>query len=84
MDSMTINQAASRLGTSPTHIRRLVRTGDLEAVDVSRNGANRRTLRILPEAFEEFIQSRQHCAKEEEPERISPGMRSRLERAGLL
>jgi len=80
---MTINQAATRLGTSPTHIRRLVRTGDLRAVDVSRKNAKRRTLRILPEAFDQFIESRSN-RQQTEPKALPPGLRAKMERAGLL
>ena len=81
---MTINQTATRLGTSPTHIRRLVRTGDLQAVDVSRKNAKRRALRILPEAFDQFIESRSDRGQTEQPKALPPGLRAKMERAGLL
>ena len=79
---LTIADAAARLGVSRWHISSLIRSGDLAAVNVAATGAKRPTIRIMPEAFEAFIAARTGRHKQER--RVSPGLRSRRERAGIL
>ena len=78
---LTIADAATRLGVSRWTIAELIRSGDLPAIHVGAANAKRRTLRILPEAIEQFIAARQ--GKPQAPRRVSPGLRTRRERLGI-
>lgn len=55
---LPIPAAAERLGCSEMHIYRLVSTGELSAVDISRKGAGKSKTRIREDELDAYIESR--------------------------
>ena len=53
----TIQQAADQLGTSKTHVYRLINTGTLRSVDISVPGSGGTKTRILPEDLYTYVKS---------------------------
>ena len=84
MRALTIADAAKRLGVSLSHVRALIRQGELPAVHVGAASAKRRTLRILPDDWQAFIARRQPTAAEREEAPLPPAFRRKLQRAGIL
>lgn len=85
MRALSIAEAAERLGVSSSHVRALVREGELPAVHIGAASAKRRTLRIMADDWQEFIARRQPtpAAPREEPS-LPPAFRRKLEQAGIL
>ena len=54
---LTVQQAADALHCSKTHIYRLIHSGALETVDISKPGSQKTRMRILMEDLNEFITS---------------------------
>jgi len=90
---LTINEVSDRLSVEPHHVYQLVYSGELPAVDVGRPDAKRRTLRIQQEDLERFIKRRTRKREDDEEEeeaevplsqRMTPGIRRRLEALGAL
>ena len=86
---MTIDEVAERLGVTRFHVLRLISAGELPAAHVGLSGARRRTWRIFPEAFAEFVRARQEEARasgqaKRNLPRMSRSRRDRLKAAGLL
>ena len=65
---LPIPAAAERLGCSEMHIYRLVSTGELRAVDISRKGAGKSKTRIRSDDLDAYIDARTRCAAP-----VSPG-----------
>lgn len=84
MHALTIAEAASRLGVSTSHVRALIRQGELPAVHVGTAAAQRRTLRILPDDWQAFVARRQPTATPREESPLPPAFRRKLQRAGIL
>jgi excisionase family DNA binding protein len=55
---LPIPAAAERLGCSQMHIYRLVSSGELRAVDVSRKGSGKTKTRIRSDDLDAYIESR--------------------------
>ena len=55
---LPIPAAAERLGCSEMHIYRLVSSGELRAVDISRKGAGKSKTRIRSDDLDAYIESR--------------------------
>jgi excisionase family DNA binding protein len=55
---LPIPAAAERLGCSEMHIYRLVSSGELRAVDISRKGAGKSKTRIRSDDLDTYIESR--------------------------
>ena len=55
---LSIPAAAERLGCSEMHIYRLVSSGELRAVDISRKGAGKSKTRIRSDDLDAYIESR--------------------------
>ena len=55
---LPIPAAAERLGCSEMHIYRLVSSGELSAVDISRKGARKSKTRIRSDDLDAYIDSR--------------------------
>lgn len=55
---LTIPAAAERLGCSQMHIYRLVSSGELRAVDVSRKGSGKTKTRIRSDDLDGYIEAR--------------------------
>lgn len=53
---VTTGQAAERIGSTPQHVRHLIRTGRLPAIDIARGGGRPR-FRISEVDFAEFLRS---------------------------
>ena len=51
-------EAADLLGTTPQHVAALIRSGALEAADVSIGGARRASWRIPHDSLDRFVQER--------------------------
>jgi excisionase family DNA binding protein len=64
---LPIPAAAERLGCSEMHIYRLVSTGELRAVDISRKGAGKSKTRIRSDDLDTYIESRTRCAVSADP-----------------
>lgn len=84
MQALTIAEAASRLGVSPSHVRSLIREGELPAVHIGSGSAKRRTLRILADDWQAFLARRQPTADPREETPLPPAFRRKLELAGIL
>lgn len=83
---LTINEAAERLAVNRFHVYRLIKAGELAAVNVGHRGARRRTLRIFPESLEAFVRSREVEAREhaEGQQPSAPARQRRLRRERLV
>ena len=55
---LPIPAAAARLGCSEMHIYRLVSSGELDAVDISRRGARKSKTRIRSDDLDAYINAR--------------------------
>ena len=55
---LPIPVAAERLGCSEMHIHRLVSSGELHAVDISRKGARKSKTRIRSDDLDAYIKAR--------------------------
>ena len=53
----TIQQTADQLGTSKTHVYRLINSGTLRSVDISVPGSNLTKTRVLPEDLYAYVKS---------------------------
>ncbi|WP_329143500.1 helix-turn-helix domain-containing protein [Streptomyces sp. NBC_01456] len=53
-DYLTTGQAAKRIGSTPQHIRELIRIGAIEAINIAK-GSVRPRFRIAEEAVEAFL-----------------------------
>jgi excisionase family DNA binding protein len=54
----TMPEAAQRLGCSEMHVYRLIASGELAAVDISRQGANKSKTRIRSDELDAYIYAR--------------------------
>jgi len=59
---LSIPAAAERLECSEMHIYRLVSSGELRAVDISRKGARKSKTRIRSDDLYAYIEARTRCA----------------------
>jgi excisionase family DNA binding protein len=59
---LPIPAAAERLGCSEMHIYRLVSSGELRAVDISRKGAGKSKTLIRSDDLDAYIEARTRCA----------------------
>lgn len=50
---LTTGQAASRIGATPQYVRELIRTGRLQAIDISNGG--RPSFRVSETSVEQFL-----------------------------
>lgn len=64
---LPIAAAAERLGCSPMHVYRLVSSGELRAVDVSRKGAGKSKTRVRSDDLDAYIESRTRRATPASP-----------------
>jgi excisionase family DNA binding protein len=64
---LSVPAAADRLECSEMHIYRLVSTGELRAVDISRQGAKKSKTRIRSEDLDAYIDARMRCATPARP-----------------
>ncbi|MGW2223838.1 helix-turn-helix domain-containing protein [Streptomyces formicae] len=51
---LTTGQAAHRIGGTPQHVRRLIKSGRLAAIDIA-NGGGRPRFRIAEAVIEDFL-----------------------------
>jgi excisionase family DNA binding protein len=58
----SVPAAAARLECSEMHVYRLVSTGELRAVDISRKGAGKSKTRIRSDDLDAYIEARTRCA----------------------
>jgi excisionase family DNA binding protein len=59
---LSVPDAAELLGCSEMHVYRLVSTGELRAVDISRKGAGKSKTRIRSDDLDTYIEARTRCA----------------------
>lgn len=64
----TIDELAEKWRVTPDHVRGLIRTGQLTAIDISQQaGCQRQQLRIRPSDVEEFVTRRLVSARVDPP-----------------
>jgi len=67
-DWLTIDELAEKWRVTPDHVRGLIRTGQLTAIDISQQaGCKRQQLRIRPSDIEEFVNRRLVSARADTP-----------------
>lgn len=55
-DYLTTGQVAKRIGGTPQHVRELIRSGRLAAIDIAK-GTGRPRFRISEAAYQDFLRS---------------------------
>ena len=55
---LTVREVANSLGVSRATVRRFIASGELQAFDVGRAGADQRQPRVTREALKSFVASR--------------------------
>ena len=79
----SVPAAAAHLGCSEMHIYRLVSTGELRAVDISRKGAGKSKTRIRSDDLDAYIEARTRRAGEapDDPQPSPKRLSTPLERS---